>query len=153
MPHFGRHGALYAALAQDEKCNDRMVALGSSDHGIRLCMVAPRGLACKKFGARPWSVLRAPSILIGAAMTRNEKDPEIITSRHSGHMTKIGVTVKLCVYRFEHTKWTLEVSDAEGTSMVGDDECETDDAAFAEFQKAIDHGMLEFQPTVSKRIN
>jgi hypothetical protein len=24
MPHFGRYGALYAALAQDEKRNDRI---------------------------------------------------------------------------------------------------------------------------------
>jgi hypothetical protein len=85
-------------------------------------------------------------------MTRNEKDPEIITSRHSGHVTKDGVTVKLCVCRLEHTKWTREVGDAEGNLNVWDDEFERDDAAFAEFQKAIDLGRLEFQPTVSKRI-
>jgi hypothetical protein len=91
--------------------------------------------------------------LIEAEMTKNEKDLEIITSRHSGHVTKDGVTVKLCIYRLEYTKWTLEVVDAEGTSTVWDDEFETDDAAFAEFQKAIGHGMLEFQPTASKRIN
>ena len=86
-------------------------------------------------------------------MTRSEKDPEIVTSRHSGYVTKDGVTVKLCIYRLEYTKWTLEVVDAEGTSTVWDDEFDTDDAALAEFQKAIGHGRLECQPTGFKRIN
>jgi hypothetical protein len=86
-------------------------------------------------------------------MTDSEKDPEIITSRHSGYVTKDDVTVELCIYRLEHTKWALEVVDVEGTSTVWDEEFETDDAAYAEFQKAIAHGMLEFQPAPSKRMN
>ena len=68
-------------------------------------------------------------------------------------MTKDVVTVGLCIYRLEHTKWTLEVVDADGTSTVWDDEFETDDAAYAEFQKTIAEGMLEFQPAASKRFN
>ena len=86
-------------------------------------------------------------------MTDSEKDPQIITSRHNGYVTKDEVTVELCIYRLEDTKWTFEVVDAEGTSTVWDDEFETDDAAYAEFQKAIAQGMLEFQPTPSKRVN
>jgi hypothetical protein len=86
-------------------------------------------------------------------VTDREKDPEIITSRHSGYVTKDDVTVELCIYRLVDTKWTLEVVDAEGTSTVWDDEFETDDAAFAEFQKTIAQGMLEFQPPPSKRVN
>ena len=86
-------------------------------------------------------------------MTDSEKDPEIITSRHNGYVTKDNVTVQLCIYRLENTKWTLEVVDAEGTSTVWDDEFETDDAAYAEFQKTIAQGMLELQPTASKRVN
>jgi len=90
---------------------------------------------------------------IEVAVTYGDKDPEIITSRHSGYVTKDDVTVELCIYRLEHTKWTLEVVDAEGTSTVWDDEFETDDAAYAEFQKTIAQGMLEFQPVASKRVN
>ena len=86
-------------------------------------------------------------------MTDSEKDPAIITSRHNGYVTRDDVTVELCIYRLENTKWTLEVVDADGTSTVWDDEFETDDAAYAEFQKTIAQGMLEFQPTASKRVN
>ena len=63
------------------------------------------------------------------------------------------VTVELCIYRLEHTKWTLDVVDAGGTSTVWDDEFETDDAAYAEFQKTIAEGMFEFQPAASKHFN
>jgi hypothetical protein len=45
---------------------------------------------------------------IEVAVTDSDKDPEIITSRHSGYVTKDDVTVELCIYRLEHTKWTLE---------------------------------------------
>jgi hypothetical protein len=45
----------------------------------------------------------------------DSKDPEILTSRHNGYVTKDDVTVELCIYRLENTKWTLEVVDAEGT--------------------------------------
>jgi hypothetical protein len=89
----------------------------------------------------------------GAAVTDSKKDPEIITSRHSGYVTKDDVTVELCIYRLEDTKWTLEVVDAEGTSTVWDDEFETDDAAYTEFQRTIAQGMLEFRPASSRRVN
>ena len=43
-------------------------------------------------------------------MTDSEKDPEIITSRHNGYVTKDNVTVQLCIYRLENTKRTLKWS-------------------------------------------
>src|SRR5438477_8216929 len=93
------------------------------------------------------------AFLRGAAVTSSGQDPEIITSKHSGYVTKDDVTVELCIYRLADTKWTPEVVDAEGTSTVWDDEFETDDAAYAEFQKTISQGMLEFQLTPSRRVN
>ena len=80
-------------------------------------------------------------------------DPKLIASRHNGYVTKDDVTVELCIYRLEHTKWTLEVVDAEDTSTVWDDEFDTDDDALAEFHRAATDGMLEFQPAVSKSAN
>ena len=56
-------------------------------------------------------------------MTSGGQDPEIITSKHSGYVTKDDVTVELCIYRLADTKWTLEVVDAEGTSTVWDARC------------------------------
>jgi hypothetical protein len=82
------------------------------------------------------------------------EDPELIRSRHSRYFTHDGVTVELCIYRLENTKWTLEVVDADGTSTVWDDEFETDDDAHAEFLRSIEEsGMLEFQPVGSKKAN
>ena len=81
------------------------------------------------------------------------RDPNLINSRHSGAFTKDGVTVQLHIYRLANTRWTLEVVDAEGISTVWDDGFETDDQAREEFLRAIKNGMLEFQPTASKRAN
>jgi hypothetical protein len=87
-------------------------------------------------------------------MIDTSNDPKIIESTHSGVVTREGVTIKLCIYRLERTKWTLEVVDAQGTSTVWDDEFETDDDALAEFERTVrESGMLEFVPTTSKRLN
>jgi hypothetical protein len=87
-------------------------------------------------------------------MIDTSNDPKLIDSAHSGAVTREGVTIKLCIYRLEHTKWTLEVVDSEGTSAVWDVEFETDDDALAEFERTVrESGMLEFVPTASKRLN
>ena len=87
-------------------------------------------------------------------MIDTSKDPEVIDSKHNGFITRDGVTIELCIYRLEDTKWTLEVVDADGTSTVWDDEFDTDDEALAEFERTVrQSGMLEFQPTASKRVN
>jgi len=85
-------------------------------------------------------------------MIDTSNGPKIIDSKHSGYVTRDGVTVELCIYRLVHTKWSLEVVDAEGTSTVWDDEFDTDDAAPAEFEKTVrESGMLEFMPAATKR--
>ena len=56
-------------------------------------------------------------------------DPVLISSRHNGFFTRDGVTVEICIHRLPDTSWVLEVVDAEGTSIVWDDEFETDDPA------------------------
>lgn len=87
-------------------------------------------------------------------MIDTSNDPEVIDSKYSGFITRDGVTIELCIYRLEDTKWTLEVVDAEGTSTVWDDEFDTDDDALAEFERTVrESGMLEFQPTAFKQIN
>lgn len=87
-------------------------------------------------------------------MIDTSNDPEVIDSKHSGVITRDGVTIELRIYRLEETKWTLEVVDAEGTSTVWDNDFDTDDDALAEFEHSVrESGMLEFQPTASKQVN
>ncbi len=65
-------------------------------------------------------------------------DPKIIDSKHNGRFTHDGITVEVCIYRREDTKWTLEVVDENGTSIVWQSEYETDDAAHAEFLRSVE---------------
>ncbi len=65
-------------------------------------------------------------------------DPKLINSKHNGRFTRNGITVEVCIYRLEHTKWKLEVVDEGGTSIVWDDEFDTDDAAHAEFLRSVE---------------
>jgi hypothetical protein len=57
------------------------------------------------------------------------KDPVVIDSPLSGEFTRDCITVEVCIYRLENSKWTLEVVDASGTSHMWDDEFESDHAA------------------------
>ena len=87
-------------------------------------------------------------------MIDTSDDPKIFDSKYNGYMTRDGVTIELCIYRLEQTKWTLEVVDAAGTSTVWDKEFETDDDALAEFELTVrESGMLEFLPASSKQAN
>jgi hypothetical protein len=54
-------------------------------------------------------------------------DPKLIDSEHCGVVSRDGVTVELHIYRLEQSKWTLEVVDADGTSVVWQQEFDTDD--------------------------
>jgi hypothetical protein len=65
-------------------------------------------------------------------------DPKLIDSKHNGKFTRDGITVEVCIYRLEDTKWTLEVVDENGTSIVWDSEFDTDDAAFGEFLRSVE---------------
>ena len=64
-------------------------------------------------------------------------DPKIINSPLSGSFTEGGITVDVQIYRLEDTKWSLEVIDSEGTSIVWDDLFDTDEAARAEFERSV----------------
>lgn len=67
-----------------------------------------------------------------------DDDPEIITSRHNGRLTRDGVTIEIVICRLADTKWSLEVVDKNNASVVWDGEFDTDDAAYAELLRAID---------------
>lgn len=78
-----------------------------------------------------------------------ERDPNIVTSGLSRHVTQDGITVELCIYRLEdEPEWCLEVVNAAGTSIVWDDTFSSDDAANEEFLKTVaEEGMAAFLDT------
>jgi uncharacterized protein len=75
-----------------------------------------------------------------------ERDPNIVTSGLSRHVTLDGITVELCIYRLEEeTEWCLEVVNAAGTSIVWEDTFSSDDAANEKFLKAVaEEGIAAF---------
>ena len=72
-----------------------------------------------------------------------DKDPNIIHSALSGHRTIEGHSFKVCIYRLEHTpEWALEVEVRDGGSVVWESAFETDDAAYAEYERTLrDEGL------------
>ena len=76
----------------------------------------------------------------------NEPEPKLIDSELSGHITKDGITVELCIYRLENTDWSLEVINSKGTSIVWDDLFSSDQTALDEFNQTIaEDGMSAFE--------
>jgi hypothetical protein len=65
-------------------------------------------------------------------------DPKLIASKHNGRFTRGDVTIEVRICRLENTKWTLEVVDESGTSIVWGQEFDTDDAAHAEFLRSVE---------------
>ena len=77
----------------------------------------------------------------------DEKQPNLITSGYSKHITQDGITIELCIYCLEDKldEWTLEVVNYKGTSIVWDDVFSTDDAAYVEYKRTVrDEGMKTF---------
>ena len=74
------------------------------------------------------------------------KDPNLVFSLHSGRVSRDGITVEVSIVRMEDgTEWTLEVANANGTSIVWDDTFPSDDAAYAEFLSTVEEeGMKVF---------
>jgi hypothetical protein len=70
-------------------------------------------------------------------------DPKIINSPLSRVVEEDGVSVKVCIYRLENTKWSLEIVAQNGMSTVWDDLFPSDEAALAEALKAISEEGLE----------
>jgi hypothetical protein len=75
-----------------------------------------------------------------------EREPKLVRSGLSRHVTRDGITVELCIYRLEEkAEWSLEVVNAAGTSIVWDDTFSSDDAANEEFLKTVaEEGMVTF---------
>ncbi len=75
-----------------------------------------------------------------------EREPNLITSSLSRHVTQDGITVELCIYSLEtKTEWALEVVNSAGTSIVWDDQFPSDEAANEEFLRTVaKDGMATF---------
>jgi hypothetical protein len=64
--------------------------------------------------------------------------PKLIDSDHNGTFSQDGFTVELQIYRLENSKWTLEIVDEDRTSIVWQNEFDTDDAAYLEFLRSVE---------------
>jgi uncharacterized protein len=75
-----------------------------------------------------------------------EREPNLVTSGLSRHVTLDGITVQLCIYRLETGPgWSLEVVNSSGTSIVWDDLFPSDAAANEEFLRTVaEEGMVVF---------
>jgi hypothetical protein len=75
-----------------------------------------------------------------------KREPNLVRSGLSRHLTRDGITVELCIYRLEtEPTWSLEVVNSAGTSIVWDDSFSTGEAANAEFLRTIaEEGMVAF---------
>lgn len=73
-----------------------------------------------------------------------EDEPHLVPSRHSGVITHDRSTVWLEIFRLEEeTKWTLEVINEAGTSIVWEDRFASADAAYAVFQTILEKEGIE----------
>ena len=75
-----------------------------------------------------------------------ERIPNLVRSGLSGIVSKDNVTVEVIIVRLENEpKWSLEVENDAGTSIVWDDLFDSDDEAYAEFQQTVEEeGMRAF---------
>ena len=75
-----------------------------------------------------------------------ERIPNLVRSGLSGIVSKDNVTVEVIIVRLEsESKWSLEVLNNAGTSIVWDDLFDSDEDAYAEFQRTVEEeGMCAF---------
>lgn len=75
-----------------------------------------------------------------------DRDPNIVHSSLSGLVTIDDITVDVQIYRLEHDpQWALEVINEERTSTTWDELFDSDDDAFAAFEKVVaDEGIETF---------
>ena len=75
-----------------------------------------------------------------------ERIPNVVRSGLSGIVSKDNVTVEVIIVRLEsESKWSLEVLNNAGTSIVWDDLFDSDEDAYAEFQQTVEEeGMRAF---------
>ena len=68
-----------------------------------------------------------------------ERIPNLVRSGLSGIVSKDNVTVEVIIVRLEsESKWSLEVLNNAGTSIVWDDLFDSDEDAYAEFQQTVE---------------
>ena len=75
-----------------------------------------------------------------------ERIPNLVRSGLSGIVSKDNVTVEVIIVRLEReSKWSLEVLNNAGTSIVWDNLFDSDDDAYAKFQQTVEEeGMRAF---------
>ena len=75
-----------------------------------------------------------------------ERIPNLVRSGLLGIVSKDNVTVEVIIVRLEsESKWSLEVLNNAGTSIVWDDLFDSDEDAYAEFQRTVEEeGMRAF---------
>ena len=75
-----------------------------------------------------------------------ERIPNLVRSGLSGIVSKDNVTVEVIIVRLENEpNWSLEVLNNAGTSIVWDDLFDSDEDAYAEFQRTVEEeGMNAF---------
>lgn len=75
-----------------------------------------------------------------------DKDPNLVISSLSGTQSRDGVAVEVNIFRLEtDVQWSLEVVNANGTSIVWDDQFDDDGAAFKAFEHVVaEEGMATF---------
>ena len=75
-----------------------------------------------------------------------ERIPNLVRSGLSGIVSKDNVTVEVIIVRLEsESNWSLEVLNNAGTSIVWDDLFDSDEDAYAEFQRTgEEEGMRAF---------
>ena len=68
-----------------------------------------------------------------------DQDPEVEFSSLCRPVTRDGLTIRVAIYRVpEHdARWSLEVIDQKDASTVWDDLFDTDEEAYAAFEKAL----------------
>lgn len=72
------------------------------------------------------------------------RDPNIVHSSLSGLVTIDGIAVDVHIYRLEHDpKWALEVINEARTSTTWDNLFDSDDEAFAAFEKVVEEEGVE----------
>ena len=68
-----------------------------------------------------------------------ERLPNLVHSGLSGIVSRDDITVEVFIYRLEsEPKWSLEVVNSAGTSIVWDDLFASDEDAFIEFERTVD---------------
>ena len=68
----------------------------------------------------------------------SDREPNIIHSGLSGHKSVEGHSFKVLIYRLEYDpNWALETELSDGGSVVWEETFESDDAAYAEYERTL----------------